>query len=55
LASASAGTAFGDTNEVTSIRCSPVRESWLMTSTFVAVGTKVFSIWKPSRTATSFT
>jgi hypothetical protein len=34
-ASASAGTALGETNEVTSILCSPVRESWLMSSTFV--------------------
>ena len=53
FASASAGTALGETNDVTSILCRPVRESWLMSSTFVAVGTKAFSIWKPSRTATS--
>ena len=53
FASASAGTAFGLTKEVTSILCSPVRESWSMRATFVAVGTKAFSIWKPSRTATS--
>ncbi len=52
-ASARAGTAFGETNEVTSILCSPVRESWFTSSIFVAVGTKAFSIWKPSRTATS--
>ncbi len=53
FASASAGTAFGDTNDVTSILCRPVRESWFTSSTFVPVGTKRFSIWKPSRTATS--
>ena len=54
-ASLSWGTALGETNDVTSILCSPVRESWFTSSTFVAVGTKAFSIWKPSRTATSFT
>ena len=54
-ASAMAGTAFGETNEVTSILCRPVRASWFTISIFVAVGTNAFSIWKPSRTATSFT
>jgi hypothetical protein len=53
LASASAGTALAETNEVTSILCRPVRESWFTTSIFVAVGMKAFSIWNPSRTATS--
>ncbi len=53
LASASAGTALGETNEVTSILCRPVRASWFTSSTLVAVGTNRFSIWKPSRTATS--
>ena len=52
-ASAMAGTIFGDTNDVTSTLCKPVRESWFTTSIFVAVGTNCFSIWKPSRTATS--
>ena len=55
LASASAGTAFAETKDVTSILCRPVRASWFTTSIFVAVGTNAFSIWKPSRTATSFT
>ena len=53
LASASAGTALGETNEVTSIRCSPVRDRWSISSTLVGVGMKRGSIWKPSRTATS--
>ena len=35
-ASARAGTGLGETNEVTSILCSPVRDSWSISSTFVA-------------------
>ena len=37
------GTHFGETKEVTSIEERPVRESLLMSSIFVGVGTNIFS------------
>jgi hypothetical protein len=52
-ASFSIGTAFGDTNDVTSIRGMPVAESWFTTSIFWSVGTNSGSIWNPSRVPTS--
>ena len=54
-ASASAGTAFGETNEVTSILWRPVSDSASMTAIFCSVGMKRGSIWKPSRVTTSCT
>src|SRR5579871_2848969 len=53
-ASARAGIALGDTKEVTSIFARPVRDSRLTSSIFCAVGMNFGSIWKPSRTATSW-
>src|SRR2546426_4263166 len=52
-ASRSCGTAFGWTNEVTSIRGRPAADSKFTTSTFCSVGMKSGSIWNPSRVPTS--
>src|SRR3954469_19205132 len=48
------GTAFGETNEVTSIFATPVSESASISSILRSVGTKPGSIWKPSRVTTSW-
>ncbi|MCY1242072.1 hypothetical protein D9M72_550120 [compost metagenome] len=57
LATASAsrrfGIALGDTNEVISIRASPVSDNRSISAIFSSVGTNSGSIWKPSRTDTS--
>ncbi|MPM88873.1 hypothetical protein SDC9_135977 [bioreactor metagenome] len=53
-ASASAGMALGEVNDVTSILASPVRLKPLIRSIFCSVGTKRDSIWNPSRTETSW-
>ena len=52
-ASRRAGTALGDTKEVTSIRGTPVAESRSTTSTLTSVGIQSGSIWNPSRVPTS--
>ena len=52
-ASRSCGTAFGWTNEVTSMRGRPASERRFTTSTFSSVGMKSGSIWNPSRVPTS--
>jgi hypothetical protein len=54
-ASASCGTARGETKEVTSISRTPAAMRPLTTAIFSSVGMKVFSIWKPSRGPTSRT
>ncbi len=54
-ASASAGTALGDTKDVTSILCSPVSDRRSTSAIFSSVGMKRGSIWKPSRVTTSWT
>src|SRR5437867_6461327 len=52
-ASRSCGTAFGWTNDVTSMRGTPASLSRSTTSIFCSVGMKSGSIWKPSRVPTS--
>src|SRR5215813_5679397 len=52
-ASASCGTHFGDTNDVTSILGMPAETSRLMSSIFFDVGTKTGSDCSPSRGLTS--
>src|SRR5438105_12469735 len=52
-ASRSCGTAFGWTNEVTSMRGTPASLSRSVTSTFASVGMNSGSIWNPSRVPTS--
>src|SRR5512133_2665023 len=54
-ASASCGTAFGWTNEVTWISFTPLRERAFTTSILVSVGIHSRSAWKPSRGPTSAT
>jgi hypothetical protein len=48
------GIAFGETNDVTSIFASPVFDNASINRILSAVGTKRSSLWKPSRTATSW-
>ena len=54
-ASASAGTALGETNDVTSILWRPLSDSASTTAIFCSVGMNRGSIWNPSRVTTSWT
>ena len=55
VASRNWGMTLGLTKELTSIFRIPACDTALMIATLVFVGTKVFSIWRPSRGPTSTT